>query len=239
VCSATFLFFFLSRCCFFFVAILHKTYTHSLTYARTHARTILLVDYKEITRGKQLGSGELSDVFAGRWRAINVAVKRLRSQVNETEFTAEMGKRRERVCTTAHVNINRHCSLIMCMFLIIICNFTRFRNTATLVNVRHPSLVLFMGVAWSGGGGGTKPTDRACIVSERMTGTLFDLLHDSSTQLSWRRRIDIAISVARGLAYLHTHKPQLLHNRLNSHNVLVDDNLVAKISDFGMVSVRK
>ena len=39
--------------------------------------------------------------------------------------------------------------------------------------------------------------------------------------------------IARGLAYLHNHKPAVIHRDLTARNVLLNSDRVAKISDFG------
>ena len=39
--------------------------------------------------------------------------------------------------------------------------------------------------------------------------------------------------IARGLAYLHNHKPAVIHRDLTARNVLLNSDRVVKISDFG------
>ncbi|KAB1218703.1 G-type lectin S-receptor-like serine/threonine-protein kinase SD2-5 [Morella rubra] len=56
--------------------------------------------------------------------------------------------------------------------------------------------------------------------------------------LDWDTRFTIALGTAKGLAYLHDDcEVKILHCDIKPENVLLDDNFVAKVSDFGMAKL--
>lgn len=104
----------------------------------------------------------------------------------------------------------------------------QFRHEiVTLISLRHPNLVLFMGYT-------TRP--HLAIVSEYMQrGSLFKVLRKGgNVPLEPRLQRSVAVSVARGMAYLHALSPPLIHLDLKSPNILVDDRWRIKIGDFGL-----
>ncbi|KNA22691.1 hypothetical protein SOVF_032080 [Spinacia oleracea] len=66
-------------------------------------------------------------------------------------------------------------------------------------------------------------------------GSLDKLLFDNPNELQWQERVDIALGVARALAYLHSEcQSCVAHGNLKLENVMLDQNLVPKLMDFGL-----
>ncbi|XP_050381498.1 putative U-box domain-containing protein 50 isoform X2 [Argentina anserina] len=111
-------------------------------------------------------------------------------------------------------------------------------NVTLLSHIRHPHLVTMIGFC----------TELRCIVFEYMhNGSLRDILlrdllfssHISSKKrkrtLGWHDRIRIAMEICSGLGFLHMAKPRpIVHGRLSLSNILLDRNLVTKLSGFGL-----
>ncbi|OMJ66039.1 hypothetical protein SteCoe_35373 [Stentor coeruleus] len=106
------------------------------------------------------------------------------------------------------------------------------REVETMVKLRHPNLVLFMGASVE---------KELCIVTEFCIGdTLFHLLHETTNvQISYRQQLKIAKDTAQGMAFLHS--SNIIHRDLKSLNLLLEeliqsqnDRVHVKITDFGI-----
>ncbi|XP_065867308.1 G-type lectin S-receptor-like serine/threonine-protein kinase SD2-5 isoform X2 [Euphorbia lathyris] len=62
--------------------------------------------------------------------------------------------------------------------------------------------------------------------------------NEESLLLDWNTRYNIAIGMAKGLAYLHEEcEVKIVHCDIKPENVLLDDNFTAKVSDFGLAKL--
>ncbi|RZC56195.1 hypothetical protein C5167_015045 [Papaver somniferum] len=93
--------------------------------------------------------------------------------------------------------------------------------------LRHPNVLLFIGAVAS--------PQHLCVITEFLPcGSLYHLLQRSSEKLDWRRRVLMALDIARGMNYLHLCNPPIVHRDLKSSNLLVDRNWTVKVGDFGL-----
>ncbi len=78
-----------------------------------------------------------------------------------------------------------------------------------------------------------------CLVLEFMEGgSLHDYLEKNpSSTIQWLKRIELALDIGKGLAYIHAR--QVIHRDLKSLNVLLDKNQDAKIADFGLSTTKE
>ncbi|KAK9918746.1 hypothetical protein WJX75_006516 [Coccomyxa subellipsoidea] len=106
-------------------------------------------------------------------------------------------------------------------------------EVALMQRLKHPNVVLFMGAC-------TQPPNLSIVTSFMPRGSLFRILHRTPNfVLDDRRRINIALDVARGMNYLHSCRPPIVHRDLKSPNLLVDKDYTTKVCDFGLSRVRR
>ncbi|KAG7971975.1 hypothetical protein I3843_07G161600 [Carya illinoinensis] len=103
------------------------------------------------------------------------------------------------------------------------------REVAIMKRVRHPNVVLFMGAV-------TKRPHLSIVTEYLPRGSLYRLIHrPASGELTdKRRRLRMALDVAKGVNYLHCLSPPIVHWDLKSPNLLVDKNWTVKVCDFGL-----
>ena len=103
--------------------------------------------------------------------------------------------------------------------------FSEFR---ILFGLRHSNIVQYQGVSF------LPDSQLPALVMEQLQTNLHNyLLNHSYANLPLKTKLSILQDVARGLAYLHNHKPAVIHRDLSAKNVLLSSEMVAKISDFG------
>ncbi|KAL5019919.1 hypothetical protein ScPMuIL_002811 [Solemya velum] len=78
-----------------------------------------------------------------------------------------------------------------------------------------------------------------CILTEHCSrGSLEDILQNDSIQLDRDFKISLVSDIVEGMAYIHN-GPLSVHGRLNSSNCVIDSRFVLKITDFGLMTLRR
>ncbi|XP_037439050.1 disease resistance protein RGA5-like isoform X2 [Triticum dicoccoides] len=109
-----------------------------------------------------------------------------------------------------------------------------------LVRVKHENTVRFLGyccetrqlfiplngdLVWAS-------VRERLLCFEYLPGCLADYLSDASRRLQWITSYQIIKGICEGVNYLH--QQQIIHMDLKPQNVLLDDNMMPKIADFGL-----
>ncbi|GJZ33351.1 cysteine-rich receptor-like protein kinase 10 [Tanacetum coccineum] len=99
-----------------------------------------------------------------------------------------------------------------------------------LLKIQHKNLVMLLGCCVEG--------PEKMLVYEYLPNKSLDYIlfnKEKSPSLHWTQRFQIIVGVIRGLLYLHEEAPiRIIHRDIKASNILLDEKLNPKISDFGL-----
>lgn len=99
-----------------------------------------------------------------------------------------------------------------------------------LLKIQHRNLVTLLGCCVEGP---EKMLVYEYLPNRSLDNILFD--KERAVSLDWSKRYGILIGIARGLLYLHEEAPErIIHRDIKASNILLDEQLKPKISDFGL-----
>ncbi|XP_022886348.1 G-type lectin S-receptor-like serine/threonine-protein kinase B120 [Olea europaea var. sylvestris] len=106
-----------------------------------------------------------------------------------------------------------------------------FKNEVKLLlRIQHRNLVTLLGCCVEGP---EKMLVYEYLPNKSLDYFLFD--KKKSQLLDWKKRLEIVNGIARGLLYLHQEAPErIIHRDIKASNILLDEQLNPKISDFGL-----
>lgn len=108
------------------------------------------------------------------------------------------------------------------------------KELGLLRDLHHKNVVQFIGISLP------KPPSHipVMIITELCAnGDLFDYIRKTDPP-PFTAMLDIMLGIARGIEYLHLHKPAIIHRDIKSSNVLISAQGVAKIADFGLARIK-
>jgi len=104
------------------------------------------------------------------------------------------------------------------------------REINLLRSLRHPNILQFLGSC--------NIPPNVCLITEFMPrGDLHKIIHDKTVVMDKALMKKIALDVSRGMLYLHSSNPFVIHRDLKSHNVLIGEYWNAKVADFGLCKI--
>ncbi|XLT26340.1 LEAF RUST 10 DISEASE-RESISTANCEUS RECEPTOR-LIKE PROTEIN KINASE-like 2.1 [Arachis hypogaea] len=106
-------------------------------------------------------------------------------------------------------------------------------EVATIGRIHHANVVRLIGFCVEG-------SKRALVYEFMPNGSLDKFIFSKvdSVSLTYQELFEISLGVARGIAYLHEGcDMQILHFDIKPHNILLDENFIPKVSDFGLAKL--
>ncbi|KAK5843589.1 hypothetical protein PVK06_006046 [Gossypium arboreum] len=106
-------------------------------------------------------------------------------------------------------------------------------EVATIGRIHHVNVAKLVGFCVEG-------SKQALVYDFMPNGSLDKIIFSGENKitLTWQKTFEIAIGVARGIEYLHRGcDTQILHFDIKPHNILLDENFVPKVSDFGLAKL--
>eukprot|EP00887_Chlorella_sp_A99_P007699 scaffold20.g7699.t1 len=156
-----------------------------------------VVDYSEIRLHKRLGEGSYGSVWLGSWRETQVAVKLFLPQQREDWVPPGAAPGAASAVSPDPSPFSQSVIGQLADAL--------HKEAAIMAQLRHPNTVLYLGTV----------LDPPALVMEFCSrGSLFQLLLSQGQKLEWARRLSLAFGAAKGMLYLHSCSPPVLHRDL-------------------------
>ena len=161
----------------------------------------------------RLGAGAYGEVFQGKWRGSDVAIKCMyakRGGINDDPKTVERERNREFLNEVHLLMQARHPNIVLLMGTMVssqrLCIVSELCHRGSLYKILHQR--------------------------SRTSGSLQQLP-------PWIRRLQMVQDAASGCQFLHSNEPCIVHLDIKSPNFLVDKNWNVKVADFGLAQLKQ
>ena len=188
-----------------------------------------LVGYSDIQLQKVIGQGAFGQVWQGRWRGIDIAVKKI---FPEPEFASNMMLSIESNSTSSFGSNGTMNDISKKMLDDL--------EVGVMMRLRHPRIVAFLGageIIDPPHEGDTEPKVGIFVMLQYCSGG--DLSHrlipvstNSISTFPWKDRLQCAMDIAEGMIFIHG--KGVIHRDLKSLNILCDENGRCMIADLGL-----
>ncbi|XP_065893295.1 uncharacterized protein [Dysidea avara] len=157
--------------------------------------------------GRELGRGAYAKVFTVKYREIVYAAKEIHSILVEG-----VGEEQKQAIKKTFLRECYQCSTL-----------------------HHENIVQFIGICYL-----RRDSYLPVMIMELMDRSLTSFVSDKRSdqpKVHIKVKLSILLDVSRGLTYLHSRDPPIMHRDLSPNNVMLTDKLVAKIGDLGVAKV--
>eukprot|EP01127_Copromyxa_protea_P016364 TRINITY_DN4842_c0_g1_i1.p1 TRINITY_DN4842_c0_g1~~TRINITY_DN4842_c0_g1_i1.p1 ORF type:complete len:532 (-),score=87.99 TRINITY_DN4842_c0_g1_i1:68-1642(-) len=103
------------------------------------------------------------------------------------------------------------------------------KEVAIMSHLRHPNIVLLMGACTEG--------DVMFIITEYLPRGDLDKLLESGNEITITEKIKLLNDIALGMCWLHNSNPIIIHRDLKPGNILLTDDMTAKVGDLGLSTI--
>ncbi|CEG35837.1 tkl protein kinase [Plasmopara halstedii] len=180
-----------------------------------------------------IGEGPLGVIYKGSYRGSAVAVKKMKMISLPSKPSARENIEMELEVEATRMGSLRHPNTVLfmgaCLQEDYFCIVSEYCTRGSLFNVLHAPKASVSNKSRH------KRPELEVLPRSASASILgaSDVVIKKKVNLKWSLRIRLALGAARGLLYLHSADPPLVHGQLKSTNILVDDSWNAKLADFG------
>ena len=221
---------------------LHRNFEETKTEFQQETRKLQqgwVVGYKDIHLQKVIGKGAFGEVWKGRWRGLDVALKKMYPEPNYAS-NMMMSNEIDSTTTTSTTTITFGSNDSDKSMNEISQKMLDDLEVGVMMRLRHPRIVAFLGageIIDPPHEGETEPKVGIFVMLQYCAGG--DLSHrltrvvtGSVSKFPWKERIQCAMDIAEGMVFIHS--KGIIHRDLKSLNILCDENGRCLIADLGL-----